>query len=33
MIKNGRFAAVVGGNVVYDDLDGRSADYWKAGMP
>ena len=24
---------VVGGKVVYDDLDGRSKDYWKAGMP
>jgi hypothetical protein len=24
---------VVGGKVVYDDLDGRTSDYWKAGMP
>jgi predicted amidohydrolase YtcJ len=24
---------VVGGKVVYDDLDGRSRDYWKAAMP
>ena len=24
---------VVNGKVVYDDLDGRSKDYWKAGMP
>ncbi|TMH42304.1 MAG: hypothetical protein E6H54_14350 [Betaproteobacteria bacterium] len=24
---------VVGGKVVYEDLDGRSKDYWKAGMP
>ena len=24
---------VVGGKVVYDDLDGRSHDYWKAGFP
>jgi predicted amidohydrolase YtcJ len=24
---------VVGGKVVYDDLGGRSQDYWKAGMP
>jgi predicted amidohydrolase YtcJ len=24
---------VVGGKVVYDDLNGRSQDYWKAGMP
>jgi predicted amidohydrolase YtcJ len=23
---------VVGGKVVYDDLDGRSQDYWKAGF-
>jgi hypothetical protein len=25
--------SVVGGKVVYDDLDGRSKDYWKAGLP
>jgi len=25
--------SVVGGKVVYDDLEGRSKDYWKAGMP
>ncbi|HZT63859.1 MAG TPA: amidohydrolase family protein [Burkholderiales bacterium] len=24
---------VVGGKVMYDDLDGRSRDYWKAGIP
>jgi predicted amidohydrolase YtcJ len=24
---------VVGGKVIYDDLDGRSRDYWKAGIP
>jgi hypothetical protein len=24
---------VVGGKVVYEDLDGRTSDYWKAGMP
>ena len=24
---------VVGGQVVYDDLNGQSQDYWKAGMP
>jgi hypothetical protein len=24
---------VVGGKVVYDDLDGRSRAYWKAGLP
>lgn len=24
---------VVGGKVVYDDLNGRSKDYWKAGLP
>ncbi|TMG79583.1 MAG: hypothetical protein E6H77_04510 [Betaproteobacteria bacterium] len=24
---------VVGGKVVYDDLNGHSKDYWKAGMP
>ena len=24
---------VVGGKVVYDDLNGQSTDYWKAGMP
>jgi len=24
---------VVGGKVMYDDLDGRSGDYWKAGFP
>ncbi|HEX4927850.1 MAG TPA: amidohydrolase family protein [Burkholderiales bacterium] len=24
---------VVGGKVVYDDLDGRAGDYWKAAMP
>jgi predicted amidohydrolase YtcJ len=24
---------VVGGKVMYDDLNGRSKDYWKAGMP
>jgi hypothetical protein len=24
---------VVGGKVVYDDLDGKSRDYWKAAMP
>jgi predicted amidohydrolase YtcJ len=24
---------VVGGKVMYDDLDGRSRDYWKAGLP
>jgi len=24
---------VVGGKVMYDDLDGRSKDYWKAGLP
>lgn len=24
---------VVGGAVVHDDLDGRSKDYWKAGLP
>jgi predicted amidohydrolase YtcJ len=23
---------VVGGKVMYDDLDGRSRDYWKAGF-
>jgi len=24
---------VVGGKVVYDDLNGKSKDYWKAGLP
>jgi predicted amidohydrolase YtcJ len=24
---------VVNGKVVYDDLDGRNRDYWKAGLP
>jgi len=24
---------VVGGKVIYDDLDGGSRDYWKAGLP
>jgi hypothetical protein len=24
---------VVGGKVMYDDLEGRSRDYWKAGLP
>jgi predicted amidohydrolase YtcJ len=24
---------VVGGKVVYNDLNGQSTDYWKAGMP
>jgi hypothetical protein len=24
---------IVGGKVVYDDLDGKRRDYWKAGLP
>jgi predicted amidohydrolase YtcJ len=32
-IKNLRSVlTVVGGKVMYDDLDGRSRDYWKAGF-